>query len=107
VTNQDIAASIIGFIRQKALGSALLPYEERVDRALKKILTMQAWKEPQRKWLERIAKQLKKEVIVDRQALDQGEFGAQGGFQLINKRLDGELELVLARFQDAIWDDVA
>lgn len=107
LTNQDIAASIIGFIRQKALGSALLPYEERVDRALKKILSLRAWKDPQRKWLERIAKQLKKEVIVDRQALDQGEFGAQGGFPMINKRLDGELELVLARFQDAIWEDVA
>ncbi len=107
VTNQDIAASIIGFIRQKALGSALVPYEERVDRALKKILASQAWKEPQRKWLDRIAKQLKKEVIVDRQALDQGEFAAQGGFQLINKKLDGQLEKVLAHFQDAIWDDVA
>jgi hypothetical protein len=35
-TNQDIAASIIGFIRQAALGSPLVPYEQRVDRAITK-----------------------------------------------------------------------
>ena len=106
-TNQDIAASIIGFIRQKALGSPLIPYEDRVDKALQKVLASRAWLDPQRKWLDRIAKQLKKEVIVDRQALDQGEFAAHGGFQTINKKLDGQLDHLLAQFQDAIWDDVA
>lgn len=50
-TNEDIAASIIGFIRQAALGDALIPYSERVDRALKKILAKQPWTAPQRKWL--------------------------------------------------------
>ncbi len=34
-TNQDVAATIIGFIRRAALGDALVPYAERVDRALK------------------------------------------------------------------------
>ncbi|MBN9416363.1 MAG: type I restriction-modification system endonuclease [Candidatus Eremiobacteraeota bacterium] len=106
-TNQDIAASIIGFIRQKALGSPLIPYEERVDKALKKVLSTRPWTDPQRKWLDRIAKQLKKEVIVDHHALDQGEFAAHGGFQTINKKLDGQLANLLAQFQDAIWDDVA
>ena len=37
-TNQEIAASILGYIRQAALGDALVPYETRVDRALSKIL---------------------------------------------------------------------
>ncbi|HEX2685757.1 MAG TPA: type I restriction-modification enzyme R subunit C-terminal domain-containing protein [Kofleriaceae bacterium] len=36
--NQDIAATIIGFIRQRALGSPLVPYSERVDRAVAKVL---------------------------------------------------------------------
>jgi len=34
MTNQDIAARIVGFIRQAAIGDALVPYEQRVDRAL-------------------------------------------------------------------------
>jgi type I restriction enzyme R subunit len=58
-TNEDIAASIIGFIRQAALGDALVPYSVRVDRALRKLLASQNWTAPQRKWLERIGSQLK------------------------------------------------
>ena len=72
MTNEDIAASIIGFIRQAALGDALVSYEQRVDRAIAKILARRAWTPPQRKWLERIAKQLKVETIVDTEALDKG-----------------------------------
>jgi type I restriction enzyme R subunit len=36
-TNQDIAASIIGYIRQAALGEALLPFEQRVTTAMQRI----------------------------------------------------------------------
>ena len=45
-TNQEIAASIIGFIRQLALGSPLMAYRERVERALKKILSSRPWTAP-------------------------------------------------------------
>ena len=37
-SNQDIAASIIGFIRRAALGDPLFPDGQRVDRAMKPIL---------------------------------------------------------------------
>ena len=53
-TNEDIAASIIGFIRQAALGDPLMAYEKRVDRAVEKLLGSRKWTDPQRKWLERI-----------------------------------------------------
>lgn len=107
VTHQDLAATIIGFIRQKALGSPLMPYAERVERATQKILASHPWTERQRQWLLRIARQLQLEVIVDRQALEQGEFGARGGFQRLNKELDGRLEQLLGDLQQAIWEDVA
>lgn len=38
LSNQDIAARIIGYIRQAAIGDALLPYAERVDHALQELL---------------------------------------------------------------------
>lgn len=38
MTNQDIAARIVGFIRQAAVGDTLLPYELRVENALQKVL---------------------------------------------------------------------
>src|SRR5262249_1560312 len=47
ITNQDVAASIIGFIRQAALGDPLVPYVDRVDRAVKAILAKHAFTDPQ------------------------------------------------------------
>ncbi len=107
VSNQDIAASIIGFIRQQALGSALIPYDQRVDRALQRVLASQPWTPPQRQWLDRIGKQLKAEVVVDRDALDQGQFKAQGGgFARLNKVFEGKLEQVLGTLHEELWKDV-
>lgn len=102
-TNQDIAATILGFIRQAALGDALIPYEQRVDSALQRLLASQSWTKPQRDWLERIGKQLKKEKIVDRAALDEGQFAAKGGFQRLNKVFDGKLEDILLQLGEGIW----
>lgn len=106
-TNEDIAASIIGFIRQAALGDALMSYEQRVDRAIAKIISSRAWTLPQRKWLERIAKQLKVETIVDTEALDRGEFKTQGGFHRINKVFVGQLKEILTEINDALWQEVS
>ena len=57
-----------------------------------------------RKW---IGKQLKQETIVDREALDHGEFGAQGGFKRLNKVFGGKLEDVLGDLRDELWKDSA
>ena len=105
MTNEDIAATIIGFIRQAALGDPLVPYEERVDRALKKVLSSRQWSPPQRKWLERIGKQLRVETVVDREALNRGEFKAQGGFRRINKVFDGKLDMILGEINETIWQE--
>jgi type I restriction enzyme R subunit len=105
-TNQDIAASIIGFIRQAALGDVLISYTERVDKAISKIIASRSWTEPQRKWLERIGKQLKLETIVDKVAFEQGQFKSMGGFNRINKTFDGELENILIEINQNIWEDV-
>lgn len=107
MTNQDIAASIIGFIRRAAVGDPLVAYSERVDRAVKTILESRSWSDPQRKWLDRIGQQLRSEVIVDREALDRGQFKTLGGFNRINKVFDGKLESVLGDLHEALWKSAA
>jgi type I restriction enzyme, R subunit len=103
-TNADIAASIIGYIRKAALGDALVPYDERVDQALKKILSSRSFTTPQRDWLRRIGAQLKKEKILDRKALNEGEaFRSHGGFKHLDKVFDGSLEQVLGDLCEEIW----
>lgn len=103
--NEDIAATIIGYIRQLALGSPLLPYEERVDAALKRLRKTHKFSDVQAKWLERIADQVKVETVVDRASLDHEEFKAHGGYARLNKLFDGKLESVLGELADEVWKD--
>jgi type I restriction enzyme R subunit len=106
MTNQDIAARIVGYIRQAAIGDALIPYTERVDHALQKLLATRAWTTPQRDWLKRIAAQTKANTLVDRDALDDPDllFKTQGGgFNRLDKLFDGQLLQTLEAFNEALW----
>jgi type I restriction enzyme R subunit len=110
MTNQDIAARIVGYIRQAAIGDALLPYEQRVDNALQRILTSRTWTTPQRQWLQKIAAQTKANVIVDREALDDPDLVFRregGGFTRLDRIFDGQLQQVLENFNEAVWQQVA
>lgn len=102
--NEDIAARIIGFIRQAALGEALVPWEDRVDQALARILASKDWKTPQKDWLTAIAKQMKANIIVDVPALNQEPFTSRfGGIRRANKLFDGDAESVLSDFNHTLW----
>jgi type I restriction enzyme R subunit len=106
MTNQDIAARIVGFIRQAAIGDALLPYSERVDHALQKLLASKSWTAPQRDWLKRIAAQTKANGLVDREAIDDPDLVFRregGGFSRLDKIFNGELQQVLEAFNDSLW----
>lgn len=110
LSNQDIAARILGHIRQAAIGDALLPYAERVDHALQNLLAKplggKPWTQPQRDWLKRIAAQTKANTLVDREALDDPDLIFKregGGFARIDKTFNGQLQAVLEAFNDALW----
>jgi type I restriction enzyme, R subunit len=104
MTNQDIAARIIGFIRQAALGDALISWEQRVDQGVAKILQKHNCTPVQKQWLTRIAAQMKRETIVDREALDSGVFKVEGGgFKRIDKIFNGQLVTILGELNDALW----
>lgn len=105
-TNQEMAASIMGWIRQAALGDPLMPYEQRVEKALQQILASRSWTKPQRDWLQRIANQTKAITIVDREALDDDALLFRregGGWPRLNKLFGGELDGVLLQFQREVW----
>lgn len=103
--NEDVAATIIGYVRRLALGSPLVPYNERVDRAVARLKAAHKFTAPQVTWLQRIADQLKVEVVVDRDSLDRGAFKSHGGFAAMNKRFDGKLETLLGELTDEVWKD--
>lgn len=105
-SNRDIAASIIGYIRQAALGEALIPFEERVAKAMEGIYASHTWTTVQRKWLERLAKQLAFEVIIDRQFVN-NRFADKGGAKQLDKVLGNHLDEVLDQLAITLWEQSA
>ena len=107
VGNAEVTASIIGFIRNAILGTPLVPFEERVDKAMREIMASQQWTKPQRQWLERIGKQFKENTLVDRDSFDQDQFREHGGFDRLNKVFDGRLAELLGEITENIWSAAA
>ncbi|MFZ2171081.1 MAG: type I restriction-modification system endonuclease [Methylococcaceae bacterium] len=101
-THQEIAASIVGYIRQAALGEALLPFEQRVGLAMQKIYTLHNWTPVQRKWLDRLAKQLTHEVVIDQHFVNRA-FAQDGGAKRLDNLLGGELEQVIETIKEQLW----
>jgi type I restriction enzyme R subunit len=82
-----------------------VPYTERVDHALQRLRQKHQFTEPQRKWLDRIGTQLKRETVVDKQSLDPGQQKADRGFVRLNTVFDGKLESLLGELADEVWVD--
>jgi type I restriction enzyme R subunit len=101
-SQQDMAASIIGYIRQAALGEALLPFEQRVAQAMQRIHAQRAWTPVQRKWLDRLARQLVLEVVIDPDFVNR-TFAPDGGAKQLDKLLAGQLAPVLADLATHLW----
>lgn len=101
-TNLDIAASIIGHIRRAALGEPLVPFDQRVAQAMQRIYQSHSWSPAQRRWLDRLAKQLVHEVVIDQQFVN-ACFADDGGAKQLNKVLNNQLDRVLDAINDALW----
>jgi type I restriction enzyme R subunit len=102
--NEDIAAPIVSYIRQAALGDPLRPFADRVNAAIARITARHAWSDPQRKWLERIGKAVIQVGVIDQGVLDEGQFKeTMGGFARLNKVFDGKLGIILGDINEEIW----
>ncbi len=106
-TNDDVAASIIGFIRQAALGEPLMPFDQRVDNAIRAVARRHKLDQNQRRWLDRIGEQAKRQIVVDRTSFDEAPFAQQGGFGRIDKMLGGSLDDLLTEIAAETWEPAA
>ncbi|MBV8657849.1 MAG: type I restriction-modification system endonuclease [Burkholderiales bacterium] len=105
-SNVDIAATIIGYIRQAAVGDALVPFGERVERAVGKILQSRAWTPNQQKALRFIAERVKHGIVIDdelwQSAPLRDRYGAKP-FDQLNRLFDGEFGQIVDQFADSLW----
>lgn len=87
-----------------------MPYSERVDHSLQKLLASKPWTAPQRDWLKRIAAQTKANQLVDREAIDDPDLIFKregGGFNRLDNIFNGELTTVLENFNESLWQQDA
>jgi type I restriction enzyme R subunit len=105
--NADIAAHIIGFVRQAALGDPLVPYEARVENGVQKILASRDWTQKQKQWLTRIGRALKSQPVGDPELLSDPLFAQAGGFAAVDREFNQGLDEVLKELNSAIWGEDA
>jgi len=46
---------------------------------------------------------MKKEILVDKEAMNKAQFREMGGFNRINRVFDGELNQILGDMNDMLW----
>lgn len=105
IRHEEIAADIIAFVRQQAIGSALMSTEERLEKAFSKIQNQYKFTTLQQKWLDRIKAVMLKETIIDRETFNQGNLKREGGFNRFNKIFDEQLEQMLTEIKTYMFDD--
>ena len=104
MTNEDIAADIISFIRQRSLGDVLISKEDRIHNAIAK--TKAAHTElgkMQLNWLDRIEMYLKKETILNKESFDSEAFRNKGGYAAVNKAFGNNLDTIIDEINDNMY----
>lgn len=87
-TQEEIAADIIGFIRQQMLREPLVSREERVRGVMERLRRSRQWKQSQKSWLNRIEKVLIHYSVLGpdaQQAFNEEPFISNGGYRQIEK----------------------
>ena len=103
--NEDIAADIISFIRQQAIGSALISHEQRIRSAVEKLKKNHSFSRMELDWLSRIEYYLLHESVLDQEVFDSGAFKDAGGFTRINKIFNSKLNEIIIELNDYLYDD--
>ena len=96
MTNEDIAADIISFIRQRSIGDALIGKDERIHKAIERLKQAHPeFTKVQNNWLMRIEEYLKKETILNRESFDAAAFKNKGGYNAVNKAFGNHLDAII------------
>lgn len=104
--NEDIAADIISFIRQAALGEALVDHETRIKQAMHKVYSLHDWTPRQKKWLERIEKQLLQMPVLAptaEEAFSEEPFKTSGGYKLLKREFGEYIDKVVTTINENLY----
>ncbi len=96
-------ADIISIIKHAARDEPLQSAEERVDRAMKRVMKGKKFTEPQKKWLERIRDHLKENLAIEKKDFETIPILARpGGWKRADKEFNGEIAPLLRRINEEV-----
>ncbi|MGE0999927.1 type I restriction-modification system endonuclease [Bacillus sp. Gnz1/3] len=104
--NEEIAADIISFIRQAALGEALVDHEARIKQAMQKVYSLHNWTPRQKKWLERIEKQLLQVPVLaptPEDAFSEEPFRSHGGYNLLKREFGDMIDNIVYTINENLY----
>ncbi|RKN77083.1 type I restriction-modification system endonuclease [Paenibacillus ginsengarvi] len=105
LSNEDITADIISFIRKEALGSALVGRTERTKHAITKLKQKHSFSKMELDWLGRIETVLLHEPLLDRDLFNTGAFKNQGGYIRMNKIFRDQLDTIITDINQYLFED--
>ncbi|MGY3745831.1 type I restriction-modification system endonuclease [Vagococcus salmoninarum] len=102
-----IAADIISFIRQAALGTELIDHDTRIKNAMQKVYGMDSWTRKQLKWLERIEKQLLEVPVLAptaKEYFDETDIWRDyGGYKLALRNIGEQVDNVIQLLNEQLY----
>lgn len=104
MTNEEITADIISFIRQRSIGDALIGKDDRIHSAIEK--TKKGHPELNKiqiGWLEKIESYLKKETVLNRESFDAEAFKNKGGYNGVNKAFGNNLDAIIDEINNHMY----
>lgn len=103
----DVAANIISFIRQAALGTPIESDTAVVDRAMSKVYGMADWTTVQMRWLKRIEEQLKQNHILGPNAAtafnDIEVFKEHGGYKQMKRVFGNQTDEIVSLINQNLY----
>ena len=109
-TSQSVTADIISFIRQAALGDPLEDSEIRIHHAMQKVYSLHDWTTSQKKWLQRIEKQLQYTSVLgpDAQSAfnDNELFREKGGYLMMKRIFGNDVETIVDIINNNLYKQV-
>lgn len=102
-----IVADIISFIRQAAIGSALVSHETRIENAMEKVYNMKSWTPKQMEWLKRIRAQLLSTPVLAPTAQvyfdETTVWREKGGYNGMKRRIGEDIDKVIELLNDELY----
>ena len=107
VTNQEIVADIIAYVRQAVLNTPIWNHDDRVKLAFQKLIANNSFNKMQLDLLEKIKTYMLHESILNTETFEAPVFKMAGGFARFNKKFGGKLSEIIRELNTYIYEGAA